>query len=96
MSLGRSIESTKTEQRSTRNTRTVRWPNLCRLTWIANADGVSEGDLVAAHFHEGLGDLIDKSRVDFSLVRAAHYTGDVSPHSNIVLFSYGHHLLETL
>ena len=37
----------------------------------ADADGVAEGDFVAAHLQQGLGDPDDFGRLDSALVRAS-------------------------
>jgi len=40
--------------------------------------------------------LVDESRVNLSLIWAAHNTRDVASHLNIVFFGDIHHLLEAL
>src|SRR5690554_5293617 len=62
----------------------------------AYANGVAQGDFVAAHVVQGLGHGGHLFRSDVALVRAAHDGGNVATHGDAVFAGFFHHRGEAL
>ena len=69
---------------------------LCNVTWSADPDSVAQGQLIATHFPQLLSDMVDQLGVNVSLVGAAHDTGDVATHLDVLLLSDGYYIFESL
>src|SRR5271154_3831364 len=52
------------------------------LAWRADADGIAQRNLIAAHFGEALGDFGNLGGIDMALIGASEDTGDIASDAN--------------